>query len=78
MTQKRLRDLGIKIGAFPPGPLNAITDVPGVLVGQTTLITDTPFTARTGVTAIFPRKNVHQDYAFAGFHSFNGIGEMTG
>ena len=78
MTKKRLRDLGIRIGTLDPGPLNAITDVPGVLVGQTTLITDTPFTARTGVTAIFPRKNVHQDFAFAGFHSFNGIGEMTG
>ena len=78
MTKKRLRDLGIIVGNLEPGPLNAITDVPGVLVGQTTLIADTPFTARTGVTAIFPRKNVHQDYAFAGFHSFNGIGEMTG
>ncbi len=78
MTKKRLRDLGIHIGNLNPGPMNAITDVPGVLVGQTTLISDTQFTARTGVTAIFPRKNVHQDFAFAGFHSFNGIGEMTG
>ena len=78
MIKKRLRDLGINPGNLDPGPLNAITDVPGVLVGQTTLISDTPLTARTGVTAIFPRKNVHQDYAFAGFHSFNGIGEMTG
>lgn len=78
MAKKRLRDLGIHIGNLKPGPLNAITDVPGVLVGQTTLITDDKFTARTGVTAIFPRKNVHQDFAFAGFYSFNGIGEMTG
>ncbi len=78
MIKKRLRDLGIKIGDFATGPNNAITDVPGVLVGQTTLITDTPFTGRTGVTAIFPRKDVHKDFAFAGFHSFNGIGEMTG
>jgi D-aminopeptidase len=78
MPNKRLRDLGIRIGTIDTGPYNAITDVPGVLVGQTTLITDSPFTARTGVTAIFPRKNVYQDFAFAGFHSFNGIGEMTG
>lgn len=74
----RLRDLGISIGHYSTGPFNAITDVPGVLVGQTTLITDSPVVARTGVTSIFPRANVHQDAAIAGFHSFNGIGEMTG
>jgi D-aminopeptidase len=76
--RKRLRDFGIRIGTYPTGPLNAITDVPGVLVGQTTLITDTPCVARTGITAIFPRAEIRQDFAFAAFHSFNGIGEMTG
>jgi D-aminopeptidase len=74
----RLRDLGISIGEFPPGPLNAITDVPGVLVGQCTLIRDTPTVARTGVTAVFARADIHQDSAYAAYHSFNGIGEMTG
>jgi D-aminopeptidase len=78
MDAPRLRDLGIQIGAFPPGSLNAITDVPGVLVGQTTLILDTPYVVRTGVTAVYPRADVHQDFVTAGFHVFNGIGEMTG
>ncbi len=78
MTGTRLRDLGIQIGAFPTGPLNAITDVPGVLVGETTLIADTPHVARTGVTAVYPRADIHQDFVTAGFHIFNGIGEMTG
>jgi D-aminopeptidase len=78
MPQTRLRDLGIQIGSYPTGPLNAITDVPGVLVGQTTLISDTPYVVRTGVTAIYPRANVHQDFAFAAVYNFNGIGEMTG
>ena len=66
------------IGDLPCGPLNAITDVPGVWVGQTTLITDSPCVARTGITAVFPRANVHEDFVFGAFHSFNGIGEMTG
>ncbi len=78
MASPRLRDLGIRIGTFPTGPLNAITDVPGVLVGQTTLIEDTPHVARTGVTAVYPRPDVHQDFVTAGFHILNGIGEMTG
>jgi len=78
MTLKRVRDFGVRIGSLPCGPFNAITDVPGVLVGQTTLIKDTPYVARTGVTAVFPRANVHEDFVFGAFHSFNGIGEMTG
>ena len=79
MTRPRLRDLGINIGSFPPGPHNAITDVPGVAVGHTTLIHDAPRIARTGVTVILPRAtDVGRDHCFAGFHSFNGNGEMTG
>lgn len=78
MTKARLRDLGITIGTLPTGPYNAITDVPGVLVGQVSLIADEPCVARTGVTAIFPRTQIHLDHVFAAFHSFNGIGEMTG
>lgn len=75
----RLRDLGIAIGQFPTGSLNAITDVPGVLVGQTTLIYDHPRIARTGVTIIMPRDGeVWENPVFAAYHSFNGCGEMTG
>jgi D-aminopeptidase len=75
----RLRDLGIAIGPLPTGPLNAITDVPGVLVGQVTLVEDQPRTVRTGLTVIVPRDGqIGKDYAFAGFHRFNGCGEMTG
>lgn len=79
MSRPRLRDLGIIIGHLPPGPDNAITDVPGVWVGQRTLIYDEPSIARTGVTVILPREgNIWKDNAFAGYHSFNGTGEMTG
>ncbi len=79
MTRPRLRDLGLTIGRFPTGPQNAITDVPGVWVGRTTLLYDQPRIARTGVTVIVPREgNIWKDNAFAGFHSFNGNGEMTG
>jgi len=52
----RLRDLGITIGQYPPGPHNAIADVAGVLVGHTTLIYDQPHVAGTGVTVIVSRK----------------------
>jgi len=76
----RLRDLGIATGALPPGRWNAITDVPGVRVGYSTLIRDTPAVVRTGVTAIWPRggPELWTDAVFAGIHSFNGNGEMTG
>ena len=79
MVRARLRDLGITTGTLPPGPWNAITDVPGVRVGYTTLIRDTPSIVRTGVTAIWPRRpEIWTDAVFAGIHSFNGNGEMTG
>jgi D-aminopeptidase len=75
----RLRDLGIVIGTLPTGVHNAITDVPGVLVGHTTLIYDAPHIARTGVTMIVPREGtIWQNHAFAAYHVFNGNGEMTG
>lgn len=79
MQRTRLRNLGITIGALPTGPENAITDVPGILVGHKTLIRDEPAIARTGITVIVPRDGaIGKDYAFAGFHRFNGCGEMTG
>jgi D-aminopeptidase len=75
----RLRDLGITIGDLPVGKYNAITDVPGVSVGHTTVIYDEPRISRTGVTIIHPREDAAWDNnCFAGYHSFNGNGEMTG
>lgn len=79
-TRPRLRELGITIGNYPTGPHNAITDVPGVAVGHTTLIYDEPRAARTGVTTILPRPldPLYRNLCYAGYHSFNGNGEMTG
>lgn len=72
----RARSLGIAFGGAP-GPLNAITDVPGVEVGYATLIQGD--SVRTGVTAIHPRGGRDaSDPCAAGYHSFNGNGEMTG
>ena len=76
MAKVRARDLGVPfIGE--PGKFNAITDVPGVEVGTHTLIKDDH--VRTGVTAILPRGRAGLGSAVAaGFHSFNGNGEVTG
>lgn len=73
----RARDLGIRIGAHPTGPDNAITDVPGVLVGQVTLREDEP-AVRTGVTLVVPHAGIWTEPVFAGAHRLNGSGEMTG
>ena len=79
MPRGRLRDLGLSSGVLPTGRWNAITDVAGVAVGYATLIRDEPAIVRTGVTAIWPRHEaIWTDAVFAGFHSFNGNGEMTG
>jgi L-aminopeptidase/D-esterase-like protein len=82
-TKPRARVLGIPFDGTP-GPLNAITDVSGVEVGHTTLISGNgelqvgvgPI--RTGVTAIFPRGKKNPNPVFAGWFSQNGNGEMTG
>ncbi len=75
----RLRDLGITIGQLPTGQHNAITDVPGVLVGHKTLIYDEPRIARTGVTVIYPRaESIWSNNVYGAYHSLNGNGEMTG
>lgn len=83
-AMKRARKWGLPF-AGTPGPLNAITDVAGVEVGTTTLISgDGPLVVgmgpvRTGVTAILPRGRTKANIpCAAGFHSFNGNGEMTG
>jgi D-aminopeptidase len=79
MPRGRLRDLGLSTGLLPTGRWNAITDVPGVAVGYATVIRDEPEIVRSGVTAIWPRREgIWDDAVFAGFHSFNGNGEMTG
>ena len=76
MTRPRARDLGLP---FPgtPGPFNAITDVPGVAVGFTTL-TDPARNMRTGVTAIVPRPGREARPVLAGQAPLDGNGEMTG
>jgi D-aminopeptidase len=79
-TKPRARDLGIPFDGAP-GPLNAITDVKGVQVGHTTLISGDAASAhpvRTGVTAILPRGKDANDPVFAGWFTENGNGEMTG
>jgi len=81
----RARDLGISIGLGRPGPLNAITDVPGVRVGHRTIIRgDGPLVrgqgpVRTGVTVVVPHDgDVWTEPVFAGCHRLNGNGELTG
>ncbi len=82
-TKPRARDLGIPFEGTP-GLLNAITDVQGVEVGHTTLISGGgklvvgQGPVRTGVTAVLPRGKSLADPVFAGWFSLNGNGEMTG
>ena len=83
-AKPRARDLGVPFDGAP-GPLNAITDVSGVTVGHTTLISGEgklqigKGPVRTGVTAILPRgKDTMSNPVFAGWWSLNGNGEMTG
>lgn len=73
-----MRNLGFAIGTMETGPENAITDVPGILVGHSTLILDEPEVVRTGITMVVPREDVWTDYVYAGSHVLNGDGEMTG
>jgi D-aminopeptidase len=83
-ARPRARDLGVPFDGTP-GPLNAITDIPGVLVGHTTLIEGSgklvvgKGPVRTGVTAVLPRGlDSIRNFSFAGWFSQNGNGEMTG
>ena len=73
----RARDAGITFGILPTGPLNAITDVAGVKVGQVTLIEGA--NVRTGVTAVLPHGgNLYQDKVPAGFAVGNAYGKFMG
>jgi len=77
LAQQRARALGITPGALPPGPHNAITDVPGVRVGHATLrLGDS---VRTGVTAILPHGgNLYLDRVPAAIQVGNGFGKLAG
>lgn len=86
----RIRDLGIYESTLPPGPHNAITDVPGVAVGHFTLISGDPNPDdptwqpgggpfRTGVTVIVPHPgNLYDDKVSAAVHTINGFGKVLG
>lgn len=74
---KRPRDYGIRFGVLPTGPLNALTDVPGVRVGQVTVRQGNR--VRTGVTAILPHTgNLFQQKSPAAIYIGNGFGKLTG
>lgn len=76
-VRKRVRELGITPGIFPPGIWNVITDVKGVKVGHSTLIEGSDI--RTGVTAILPHGgNIFQDKVPAGIAVGNGFGKLMG
>jgi D-aminopeptidase len=80
----RARDLGVTLGSMTPGPLNAITDVSGVLVGHSTIVRGDGAVkvgegpVRTGVTAVLPRKDIWFNAVFGATYTLNGDGEMTG
>ncbi|HKR82664.1 MAG TPA: P1 family peptidase [Terriglobales bacterium] len=82
-VKPRARDLGVPFDGTP-GALNAITDVKGVEVGNTTLISGSgklkvgEGPVRTGVTAVLPRGKNNLNPVFGGWFSLNGNGEMTG
>jgi D-aminopeptidase len=76
-NRPRARDLGLKIGILPTGPLNAITDVNGVLVGHTTIIRGD--NVRTGVTAILPHGgNLFREKVPGAVFVGNGFGKLAG
>ena len=76
-TRPRARDVGIAPGVFPPGPLNAITDVADVRVGHTTIVEGD--SVRTGVTAIVPHGgNVFQEKVAGAVFVGNAFGKLAG
>ena len=80
----RLRDLGMYIGEYQPGPLNFITDVPGVKVGHSTLIEGSGRRkpgngpVRTGVTVIVPNDDIYNKKLISGGFILSGAGEVAG
>jgi D-aminopeptidase len=83
-TRKRLREIGVSIGRYPTGPLNAITDVGGVRVGHTTLISGEgklergKGPVRTGVSCVMPHVDVYRERLIGGQFVLNGAGEVAG
>src|SRR5439155_19635401 len=76
-TRPRARELGIAAGVYPPGPLNAITDVAGVRVGHVTIVEGDA--VRTGVTAIVPHDgNIFQDKVAGAVFVGNAFGKLAG
>jgi D-aminopeptidase len=76
-TRPRASDLGLKVGILPTGPLNSITDVAGVEVGHTTIISGD--NVRTGVTAVLPHAgNLYRDKVPGAIFIGNGFGKLTG
>jgi len=76
-VRPRASDLGLKVGILPTGPLNAITDVGGVEVGQTTIIRGDNI--RTGVTAVLPHSgNLYREKVPGAIFVGNGFGKLTG
>jgi len=76
-NRPRARELGVTVGILPTGPLNAITDVDGVLVGHTTLIRGD--NVRTGVTAILPHSgNLFREKVPGAVFVGNGFGKLAG
>lgn len=76
-ARPRAREAGVVVGILPPGPLNAITDVDGVRVGQTTVVEGDR--VRTGVTAILPHGgNPYLERVPAAIHVGNGFGKLLG
>jgi D-aminopeptidase len=85
MARPRIREMGIRVGTLPPGPHNAITDVDGVRVGHTTLISGEGLLrpglgpVRTGVTVILPHgENLFRHKVRAAVHTINGFGKVRG
>ncbi len=83
-ARKRARDYGIRIGRLQPGNWNAITDIPGIKVGHSTIIRGAGKLqvgvgpVRTGVTVVIPHDRISEEYVSAGYHILNGNGEFTG
>jgi D-aminopeptidase len=76
-VRRRLRELGYAVGRFPVGGLNALVDVPGVLVGHRTIVEGDRL--RTGVTAILPHGgNVYEEKVLGAFHAVNAYGKAAG
>jgi D-aminopeptidase len=76
-SRPRAPDLGLKVGVLPRGPLDAITDVAGVAVGQTTIVRGDNI--RTGVTAVVPHPgNLYREKVPGAISVGNGYGKLAG